>query len=1171
LHRYSSTGLALSLFSWKAKLASSSAREVRCRGLTHVFNRSKDGVEIEEILEPRVVDGALPAMQTFLLPLLDKYNTVVGTLVWQLDGKRMSCSQFLPESKLNDAVNDGLAEQAEKVNLSLDEVRRVTTFTASMLVPISWSPIWQTMFQTFATNQGAEEVHPNKPVFDMSDPTRNMLAQALNETVRGQHLIGVIGAWAEDIGGELLACVNCVRKIDGTYMSITRDHNIMSIDDHSFHDDTYAMKWIDQAEWLDPTATALSEVNHRSVCTAHLQSWQSENPVWSSIARRSYMLNSTVRNDGVVHVRLPMVDVSTNRAVGSLCYTVNNMALPCTNNNQYSLYSILEQLRGGETKLAHPMVEEYIFTSVSALYHNTALGDLIRKNYEFDLRTLAMLRDDSATFLGDDPHFVIGAKEAELLNSEISKLLFNIIGVVDGVDRVSALNSADRTGVFKNRSLRELPSFVPQAFVIDRRGVLIGEVFRGLDSRDDHEGKEYPGVRSELLELFNLNNILASDVIKGIRTCTPDAAVHDLHAEDEGEAHGEHKVLHGQYTHAPDGKVYFNDVNDDHGEEEHDDHGEEEHDEHGEEEHDDHGEEEHDDHGEKEHDEHGEKDDDHIDKLDDHVDEILRSFELPKHYVTVPVSDVDNSLLGVIVFVLSPPTVVAYELTSVQYVSLVSGVISLFFCILLFKFVWDHSDEPVFKVSSVPFLLVMVIGASLVLITSYFLAFLPENVGWCWTRQYLAPLAFLMMHCPLLLKTYRLFSIFRLLKKKALLRNQTTRLTNLNVLVGLGGIFAVQIAIFVVGALAGEVPEFSHQLTEREGFILESLSICHEQPLTAGLSYAFQMLLVVYALALAWKSWFLPLQFKESSAIFVSMMFVVFYGIVIIPLQYFVVLDPSNMSLLRGIGVHIGVMLFLCPLFLPKIIAVTECCGQWSTHTSDSSGSPTRRTPTGTQSLTLAKAGSPSPTAKSKLASPVLKTGSAMAGSRWHDTGGNDVSKTVRFDDSVNQKPFDSLQKSFDSLSTSLQTHSTSMDKSKSKSLHQSKWSSSYGSRSASKIGSTNRSQATVRLHGSEEGAVRKVKKPQSNVATVTAYADFSVFSYGEKETKRERIKARKARAAQDKLIKKNMRLEKEEAMRNEKEAKKDAKKAAKERSVSSKDEDVSGAADKQILDNANV
>jgi len=231
----------------------------------------------------------------------------------------------------------------------------------------------------------------------------------------------------------------------------------------------------------------------------------------------------------------------------------------------------------------------------------------------------------------------------------------------------------------------------------------------------------------------------------------------------------------------------------------------------------------------------------------------------------------------------------------------------------LWVVVWVRRADPVVKSSSLVFNAFVLFGAFASAITAIlYVVEVKDSV--CVLRLWFTPMFFLIFYSPLFAKVYRLSFVYnskharklRRVKEEYLVRTVLTALF-------------VPLVLIIIGT-ASSRPNSEQVLSN--GALETRCSSASDIVVYTLLAYIG--LLMLWGSFMTIKIRNVPTYFNELSQIVLAMSFLLFYGILIIPIQFALTSSPTALALLRGPGILFGVIVALSILYIPKIIHLLE-------------------------------------------------------------------------------------------------------------------------------------------------------------------------------------------------------------------------------------------------------
>jgi len=125
--------------------------------------------------------------------------------------------------------------------------------------------------------------------------------------------------------------------------------------------------------------------------------------------------------------------------------------------------------------------------------------------------------------------------------------------------------------------------------------------------------------------------------------------------------------------------------------------------------------------------------------------------------------------------------------------------------------------------------------------------------------------------------------------------------------------------LIVYSAIPLATPELVIGSGSTEG---QRVSVCSEAAnynVWVGLQLSYVGLFLVYGTFVAWQTRNVPTAYNEAVHIMACLMTLLFFYVVILPLQYLVEDSPNALVLLRGVGQSFCAFMILLALFVPKV------------------------------------------------------------------------------------------------------------------------------------------------------------------------------------------------------------------------------------------------------------
>ena len=254
----------------------------------------------------------------------------------------------------------------------------------------------------------------------------------------------------------------------------------------------------------------------------------------------------------------------------------------------------------------------------------------------------------------------------------------------------------------------------------------------------------------------------------------------------------------------------------------------------------------------------------------------------------------------------------------------VSGVSMawVIFNIIVLAMNWNHL---IYKAGSRNFLLLVLVLLGGLALGSLLYAAVPTNPAddtskaICIGRAWLTCLPLSGVLAVLLAKTSRLNSIFN---AKTL---QVQKRTDFDILISV--IIVCLLQIVLLGVFSG-LPLSRPQLTLGAGGLSDKLVLgCSQERgfmTWFGVQVAFVCSLIFPSVYFGFKTRDLPSQYNESSHIQNAVVLLMFFGVIIIPLDIFVQDDPTAAILIQGLGQALLCLLLTTILFGPKLYYLTQ-------------------------------------------------------------------------------------------------------------------------------------------------------------------------------------------------------------------------------------------------------
>lgn len=232
---------------------------------------------------------------------------------------------------------------------------------------------------------------------------------------------------------------------------------------------------------------------------------------------------------------------------------------------------------------------------------------------------------------------------------------------------------------------------------------------------------------------------------------------------------------------------------------------------------------------------------------------------------------------------------------------------------------WENT--PLMKRTG-PLFVYLLLGSGIVMCTSSLLlitapSFL-DNI--CSLRIWMMTISFLCFVSPLMAKIHHFTLIMKKLKKRRS-RFPETQLYRYFFM-----ICSIQVMLntVLVGIINPTVVDYQQSTTLNPDMDYTLVEVCTSDfiHLACTLIYAFGLL--GWAMSLAYETRHVPSKFNEITPILVGVGFMFIFGLMMIALQFMLRNNPTEVGLLRVIGVCLGVLIVTGSSVVPKIMMLVE-------------------------------------------------------------------------------------------------------------------------------------------------------------------------------------------------------------------------------------------------------
>eukprot|EP01029_Cantina_marsupialis_P032283 TRINITY_DN970_c2_g1_i2.p1 TRINITY_DN970_c2_g1~~TRINITY_DN970_c2_g1_i2.p1 ORF type:complete len:1582 (+),score=502.16 TRINITY_DN970_c2_g1_i2:364-4746(+) len=261
------------------------------------------------------------------------------------------------------------------------------------------------------------------------------------------------------------------------------------------------------------------------------------------------------------------------------------------------------------------------------------------------------------------------------------------------------------------------------------------------------------------------------------------------------------------------------------------------------------------------------------------------------------------------VFVITKPE---QNMTYIAYGCVIFGVLSVSWCIWLFK---KHKSTKLMRMSSYKACQVVNVGLLMMFFSALPFIIQPaDNDYVCIARPIMLLVSCNIVLTVLFAKTWRISKLINNKKMKKLFITDRYLFQ-----------ISARIVSPVLVCLLVWVVVFTPKYVYKKFEVVnatgnEAMDVCSEEfPMIVLFSIVMSFQLLFGSIQ-AWKSRDAPLASNESSEILLSLFVFLFFGIIIVPMQWLVVDDPTTMVLLRGIGCCFVSITMLFSIFGKKMI-----------------------------------------------------------------------------------------------------------------------------------------------------------------------------------------------------------------------------------------------------------
>jgi hypothetical protein len=262
---------------------------------------------------------------------------------------------------------------------------------------------------------------------------------------------------------------------------------------------------------------------------------------------------------------------------------------------------------------------------------------------------------------------------------------------------------------------------------------------------------------------------------------------------------------------------------------------------------------------------------------------------------------------------LDAPALEPFERSQAQSAVVTVLVILILICLAALGFIlWKFRDVPHFRGSTPSFDAIILLGAALAVLSSLLYVRNPSSDSECTFRMWGIGIAGPFTFAPLFVKTYRIERIF------SITQLQTLRITDAQLMQGFGVLMCIPAALLLVVSV--EPSQRSYLTHEPDATRTYSVACCTQSPLYLFGMIAFSALLCAWGAKTAWGVRSVPDNFNESFNTAICLVFLICYLCLVIPLQMIMETDPNALSLLRSIGILLGIAMSISVLFVPKVL-----------------------------------------------------------------------------------------------------------------------------------------------------------------------------------------------------------------------------------------------------------
>eukprot|EP00743_Colponemidia_sp_Colp-15_P002071 GILK01002247.1.p1 GENE.GILK01002247.1~~GILK01002247.1.p1 ORF type:complete len:687 (+),score=85.68 GILK01002247.1:66-2126(+) len=264
----------------------------------------------------------------------------------------------------------------------------------------------------------------------------------------------------------------------------------------------------------------------------------------------------------------------------------------------------------------------------------------------------------------------------------------------------------------------------------------------------------------------------------------------------------------------------------------------------------------------------------------------------------------------------------------------ITGILLLFTWAVILK----HRNTFMMRATSPVFNYVILLGCVIGCVAAVIFVLQPSaNNGLCDVRIWLTGTAVITVLGPLFAKTYRIAKLFHNPKLRAV------RLTDKEMLMKAGALILIQMVIMVAWSASSERSVFIK--VRNEGLSSQSyfeVPSCTTSGLFLGIDFVFLGALIAWGSWLVYRAKSAPSAFNESFHITVCLLFLMFYGIILIPLQFIISANPDAVAIIRAVGMLFGIWVVLGSLFVPKLLIIKH--GQANNQAAGGKGNTTGST-----------------------------------------------------------------------------------------------------------------------------------------------------------------------------------------------------------------------------------